>query len=65
MIYNPGYSELKQIRKFENGRMVTYGYRIDYDLSGNETGRTEPTRLSSIGWSNRPFTENDLLELEK
>lgn len=59
-----GHSELKQFNKFENGRMVTYGYRVDYDLSGTETGRTEPEPLVFIGWDNgAPFTETDYCEL--
>jgi predicted ATP-dependent endonuclease of OLD family len=55
-----GHSELKQFIKFESGRMVYYSYRIDYDRNGNETGRTEPIAISSLGWNNgEPFTESD------
>ena len=61
-----GYCELKEIVKFENGKMVTYGYRIDYDRDGNETGRTEPTFLTAMGWSNGSFfIEKDLRELKE
>lgn len=61
---NFGYSELKQDQRIENGRLVTYGYRIDYDLEGNETDRTEPTAYSSLGWDDRPFTQEDLEKLK-
>ena len=55
-----GHSELKQFDRFENGRMVTYGYRIDYDRDGIEKGRTEPTAVGSISWDNgKPFTKTD------
>ena len=55
-----GHSALKQFNRFENGRMITYGYRIDYDEHGKETARTEPEALSSIGWSDgSPFTKSD------
>lgn len=56
--------EFKQFQEFQNGRMVTFGYRINYDRHGKETGRTEPERLSSIGWDDgSPFTEDDYREL--
>ena len=59
-------SELKQIDKFENGRMVSYGYRIDYDQFGKEIGRTEPLPLLSVGWDNgTPFTKDDLKQFEE
>ncbi len=55
-----GHSEPRQFHKFENGRMVCYSYRIDYDRDGKETGRTDPSPLSSIGWDDgSPFTEAD------
>jgi predicted ATP-dependent endonuclease of OLD family len=55
-----GRSELKQFNRFENGRMVTYSYRVDYDHNGAETGRTEPEPLGSVGWANgAPFTKAD------
>ena len=58
MIY--GHIELKQFNNFENGRMVSYAYRIDYDQNGKETKRTEPEPLSSVGWvDGSPFTEID------
>jgi hypothetical protein len=61
-----GRSELREIRKFENGRMVFYSYRIDYDQNGVETGRTEPEAISSIGWDDgSPFTEIDYESLRK
>ena len=47
--------ELKQFRKFENGRMVTYGYSIERDRKGAEL-----KVLSSIGWGDgASFTKND------
>jgi len=59
-----GHSELKQFNKFKNGRMVSYGYRIDYDQQGNETGCTEPKAISLIGWDDgSPFTEIDYYRL--
>jgi len=59
-----GHSELKQFYTYENGRMVIYGYRIDYDRNGNETGRTQPSALGSIGWNDgSPFTKQDRLSL--
>ena len=55
-----GHKELKQFNKFENGRMVCYGYSISYDMDGKEASRTEPSALSSIGWDNgMPFTKMD------
>lgn len=55
-----GHRELKQFQRFENGKMVFYGYSIGYDQQGNETGRTEPTALSAVGWDGgTPFTESD------
>lgn len=59
-----GYSKFEQFYRLEAGRMVCYGYRIDFDQGGNETGRTKPEPLSSIGWgSGLPFTEEDFLAL--
>ena len=59
-----GRTELKEFHKFEGGKMVSYGYRIDYDQHGNETGRTEPSAISSMGWGDgSPFTEHDYKEL--
>jgi hypothetical protein len=59
-----GSVETKLLHKFENGRMVTYGYSIEYDLNGIETGRTDPEPLGSIGWdSGKPFTEADYRSL--
>ena len=55
-----GHVELKQFNKFENGRMVSYGYSITYDRNGIEVSRTEPSSYGSIGWSDdSPFTEED------
>jgi hypothetical protein len=55
-----GAVEIKTIKKFENGRMVTYGYGIHRNFDGVETHRTEPKPISSIGFGNgTPFTEND------
>lgn len=63
---NYGYSELKEERRFENGKMSVYGYRIDYDRNGNETGRTEPSFISAIGWGDgTPFTEEDYKNISK
>jgi hypothetical protein len=56
-----GSSEIKMFDKFENGRMVSYGYSISYDGAGNETGRTDPTVISSIGWDDgSPFAKADM-----
>ena len=64
MKFTFGYIELKQFHKFENGQMVSYGYSIQYNRQGEEISRTEPGRLSSIGWGDgTPFAENDLREL--
>lgn len=61
-----GYSRTEMFNKFENGRMITYSYRIDYDRDGKETGRTEPSILSSMGWGDgSPFTEVDYLILSE
>jgi hypothetical protein len=55
-----GYREVKQFHRFENGKMVFYGYSIGFDRDGNETDRTEPEVLSKVGWDGgKPFTEND------
>lgn len=57
--------ELKQFNRFENGRMVTYGYSIERDKNGFEVSRTTPEPISSIGWENgEPFTKLDLLEIQ-
>ena len=59
-----GHMELKQIDKFENGRLVSYGYSIKYDRNGKEVSRTEPFFLISIGYDDgTPFTEADYNEL--
>ena len=56
-----GHVEIKQFHKFENGRLVSYGYSINYDRHGKEISRTKPIPSGSIGWSNgEPFTEKDL-----
>jgi len=63
MIYDT--VELKTVNKFENVRMVTYSYAIHRDRKGNETHRTEPEPLSSLGWDNgTPFTEKDYNNLQ-
>lgn len=55
-----GSVEPRTLNKFENGRMVVYGYAIFRDKDGVETHRTEPEALSSMGWDNgQPFTEKD------
>jgi hypothetical protein len=55
-----GSIEPKTFSKFENGLRVTYGYAIHRDAEGNETHRTEPTVLSSVGYEDgTPFTEDD------
>ncbi len=43
-----GHSELKTFQREEDGWLVFYGYRIDYDQNGIETGRTEPTATGRI-----------------
>lgn len=51
--------------KFENGRMVSYSYAIHLDREGNETHRTEPEPLGSIGYDDgTPFTETDYLKFK-
>lgn len=61
-----GHKELKQFHQFEDGRMVTYGYSITYDGEGKEVSRTEPSRISSVGWSDgSPFTEPDRVRMSK
>lgn len=42
-----GYAELRQYCAVEGSRVATYGYRIDYDRNGVETGRTKPFL---VGW---------------
>ena len=55
-----GSVEPKTFNKFEGGRMVTYSFSIHRDQHGIETHRTEPMRLSSLGWDNgEPFTKRD------
>lgn len=58
--FHCGHSEARLLDKFENGRMVTYGYSVDYDQNGAEISRTDPYKLGSIGWSDgSAFTEED------
>ena len=60
-----GRVEIKQLRRFENNRLVVYSYSITFDSAGKETGRTKPTPLGSLGWSDgTPFTKQDLKDLE-
>ena len=55
-----GSAEIKQFDRFEEGRMVSYGYSIHRDRNGDEVSRTAPTHLGSIGWNDgSPFTEDD------
>ncbi|MCZ4284528.1 hypothetical protein O4H29_06735 [Marinobacter salarius] len=55
-----GHRGIKQFHRFENGKMVFYGYSIGYDKDGNETDRTEPTATGAIVWDDgSPFTESD------
>ncbi len=59
-----GHVELKEFHKFENGRMIYYGYSITYDRDGNEMSRTEPTAGASIGNDDgSPFTGHDYRDL--
>jgi len=52
--------EPKTFRKFENGSMSTYYYSIKRDRNGVELSRTEPEKISSIGFDNgKPFTESE------
>jgi hypothetical protein len=56
-----GHKELKSFSKFENGRLVNYRYSITYNQYGQETSRTEPEAISSIGWKDEsPFIQQDL-----
>ena len=60
-----GYVALKEFVKFEDGRMVTYGYSIKYDMNDQEVGRTKPQKLTSLGWGDEsPFTELDLYNIK-
>jgi len=34
--------------KMEGEKMVCYGWSVDYDRDGNETGRTQPEVISSM-----------------
>ena len=43
-----GYGEIKQFFRVEDGRLVFYGYSINYDRDGKEVSRTEPSRVSSL-----------------
>ena len=45
-----GHVKLDGFYKFEEGRMVYYGYRIEYDQSGKEINRTKPEPLGSMWW---------------
>ena len=55
-----GSVEPRTFHKYENGRMVGYCYSIERDRDGREIGRTEPTRLGSLGWDDgSEFTESD------
>lgn len=59
-----GNVEPKTFNKFENGRMVTYGFSIHRDENGVETHRTKPSPLGSLGYQNgKPFTEREYNEL--
>lgn len=59
-----GTAELFTFHKFENGRMITYGYAIHRNRNGAETHRTEPTPLASLGLGNgKPFTKKDYCKL--
>lgn len=61
-----GQTELKELKKFEGGKMVTYSYSIHRDREGKEISRTEPTPISSLGWSdNKPFTDTDYQYLKQ
>ena len=55
-----GTVEPKTFKKFENSRMVTYGFSIHRDKDGIETHRTKPEPFGSVGWDNgEPFTKDD------
>ena len=43
-----GHSEIKTFFKRDGNYYVSYGYRIDYDESGNESGRTEPKPIGIL-----------------
>jgi hypothetical protein len=57
-----GHSELKQEYRYEKGKIICKGIRIDRDREGNIVNRTEED-LSSIGYPDRPMTENEANEL--
>ena len=53
-------------KKFENGKMNTYGYSIERDINGFEVKRTDPMLISSIGYDNgEPFTEKEYNRIMK
>lgn len=52
------YSKLEKFYKIENGRLVPYGYRIDYDQNGKERGRTEPAPLVTM-WTDKNTQEDN------
>ena len=55
-----GSVEPKAFQKFENGRMFTYCYSIKRDRAGVELSRTEPEKISSIGYDDgTPFTKSE------
>ena len=43
-----GHMELKQENRWEDGRLVAYGWSISYDADGKETSRTTPSKLSEM-----------------
>jgi hypothetical protein len=59
-----GSIEPRTFHKFENGRMVGYGFSIHRDKDGIETMRTKPERLGSLGWAEgESFTEENYVKL--
>ena len=55
----PGYVKPILYKKFEDGKMNTYSYSIRYDNNHMEISRTEPNLISSAGFEDRDFTEEE------
>jgi hypothetical protein len=64
VVFQFGTVEPKTFYREEGGRIVCYGYAIHRDQHGIETHRTDPTKLSSIGYDDgTEFTLKEFNEL--
>ena len=43
-----GHCEIKQFCRFEDDRLVFYGYSINYDRDGREVSRTKPSSTGCL-----------------